>query len=170
MMRVLVTLLLTLGGCSANPWAKGFAPRDGQTIYAPTGGATLELVDYEEAIAARPEADHATIGYANFTAEFSSASEDALRKFAMQIGADRVVWGLRLLHTERHSSLQPVTEWSDTRVRGRAYNPVSGEYDGEPVRVDATTTTTRYEPVIDDRAYDAYRAVFYRSPNPPPAR
>lgn len=165
MIRLLAVVLVgaLMNACAANPWSAAFIPAEASAVYAPVERTTLELVEFEEATPERAQEGHVALGYASFAAEYSQAGEGALRSFAKEIGADRVAWGLRLLHTERDSSLRPVTEWSDTRYRGRAYNPTTGKFDGHRVNVDATTTTTRYEPVIDERAYYAFRAVFYRS-------
>ncbi|MCW5755261.1 MAG: hypothetical protein KIT24_11195 [Phycisphaeraceae bacterium] len=88
--------------------------------------------------------------------------ERELAQFAREIGSEHVVWGLQLLHVESRTSLQPVSEWSDTRSRGRIYNPATGRYD-QRFRGTHRTHTTAYVPVIEDRAYYAFRAVFYRS-------
>ncbi len=157
-----------LAGCtSSNPWREGFVAVSGnvQPIAEVTPeqvrAVSLQLVEFEQAAATDAMEQPGAIGYSNFTGVMTSARERELRQFAAEIGAEHVAWGLRLLHVERDSSLQPVTEWSDTSFRGRAFNPDTGRYDGPKVRGDYSTSTTTYIPVADDKAYYAFRAIFF---------
>lgn len=165
----LTSAAVSLGGCQANPWVSAYVPEDPGLNFAPTKLVELEYVDNFESLApggpgAMPGDGGGTarLGHANFTGVFHSGSEGELRSFAQSIGADQVRWGLKFLHSERDTSLQPVTESSTSRIRGRAFNPETGRHDGEKTTFDATTQTTTYVPVADERAYYVFRAVFFR--------
>lgn len=161
---VAATAAALLGGCAENGWAKGFAPASEGIAYAPIQHATLQYVDDFESLGPQMQTSGAvTIGYSNFTGVFTDDSEDDLREFASSIGADHVLWGLKFLHQERQTSLQPVSETYTTRRTGRAFNPETGRFDGPRRAIDETTYGTTYVPVVEDHAYYIFRAVFLRA-------
>ncbi|MCB9846222.1 MAG: hypothetical protein H6811_09580 [Phycisphaeraceae bacterium] len=160
--RIIVAALAgLLGGCASNPWPKNYIALDA-TQAAPVRSSDLLLVEFEEAVRDRPEPGFSPIGYASFSGEYSSDVEDELRRFAMDLGADRVAWGARFMHAQRTTTLTPTFDTVHSRTRGSLYDPRTGTY-YDDVDLETTHATTRYVPTVNDEIVYAFRAVFYRA-------
>lgn len=155
----LASLAAVLGGCAGNPWREAYAPVGPQPV-VPAARPELVLVEFEEAVPQREPDGYRTVGHASFTGTHSRRVEGQLRDFASQLGADRVDWGARFLHTTRRTTLQPTFDTFHSRTRGDFYDPRTGRY--EDVNLHTSATRTRHVPVVDVDATYAYRAVFFR--------
>lgn len=146
--------MVVLGGCAVNPWPEAFVQT--AELRRAAGPPVLELVEFEDLSPEETLRGHEVIGHASMTARYTTAIESDLRRFGAEIGADRVVWGLRLLHTELDTDLRPVFETDSATYRTRR------DADGRRTEVRRRGTSTTYVPVVRERAYYAFRAVFYR--------
>ncbi|MCC5787675.1 MAG: hypothetical protein JJU33_13360 [Phycisphaerales bacterium] len=138
-----------------NPWPEAFV-QTGDFGRATGQAPVLELAEFEDLSPEETLQGHEVIGHASMTARYTTAIESDLRRFGAEIGADRVVWGLRLLHTELDTDLRPVFETDSATYRTRR------DADGRRTEVRRRGTSTTYVPVVRERAYYAFRAVFYR--------
>ncbi len=148
-------MLVSLGGCAVNPWPKAFV-QTGELGRVSGASPVLELAEFDELSPEDGLSGHEVIGHASMTARYTTAIEADLRRFGAEIGADRVVWGLRLLHTELDTDLRPVFETDSATYRSRR------DAEGRRTEFRRRGTSTTYVPVVRERAYYAFRAVFYR--------
>jgi len=175
---VVFVLAYGLTACTQSPWPAQFVPlSDPEPEPIETGAAqplsvpgqpVLELVEFEYATPDRTEPGLRRIGFANFVGQYYRGIEQDLRDHASSIGASRVAWGLRYMHTERETHLQPIHDvWTSTRT-GRVYDPHTGTYSDRDTTV--THTRTRYVPQVYEDVIYAFRAVYYAEQPPAAAR
>ncbi len=167
MKKILICFIfLLLVGCTNNPYKKYYKSynfykeeplKDKKDIRIEKTSIPLTETDIEKFLFEKERNGYVALGFSAFREE--SVSENKIKRFAAEIGANLVVYSKTYLGKHSYETVISMPVYSTTTSSGSIYNY---DYGNSYYTGTSTTTSTQYIPITETMYIYGYESIFFK--------